>query len=269
MRQVQPLAAADDDLLASVRLVLTDLDDTLTLDGRLPAASYAALETLRDGGFAVIIVTGRPAGWCDLIARLWPITAVVGENGAFVFRYDAGQRRIVRRFQRTNAERHSDRQRLEGLLQGVRARYPKIRLAADQDYRISDVAIDICEEASPPLSEIEIAGICSLLEAGGATAKVSSIHVNAWIGSFSKLDMSLALLADDLGIDPATARRQVVYAGDSPNDEPMFAYFPLSVGVANIARFLPAMASPPRWLTRGEGGAGFAELSRRLLSARR
>jgi HAD superfamily hydrolase (TIGR01484 family) len=245
--------------LSDVSFVLCDLDDTLTLDGILPATSYRALEDLGRKGRQVIIVTGRPAGWCDMIARMWPVAAVVGENGAFYFRYDRHAKRMLREFQRTADERQADQARLAEIFGKIRAKYPHVRLAADQPYRISDYAVDFCEDVAPlPLSTID--DIVRMFEADGATAKVSSIHVNAWIGDFSKLQMSLSLL-QTFGIDGEEARRRVAYAGDSPNDEPMFTYFPLSVGVANIATFLPQMRFHPRWTTRQPGGLGFAELA--------
>ncbi len=81
-RPPAPLAAAPPALLRPVRWVLADIDDTLTTDGRLTAPAYAALEALAEAGLRVVPVTGRPAGWCDMIARQWPVAAVVGENGA-------------------------------------------------------------------------------------------------------------------------------------------------------------------------------------------
>lgn len=245
--------------LTDVAFVLCDLDDTLTLDGVLPAASYTALEELERTGRRVIIVTGRPAGWCDMIARMWPVAAVVGENGAFAFRYDRQMKRMLREFQRSDAQRQADQARLAAIYGRIQAKYPHVRLAADQAYRISDYAVDFCEDVAP-LPQATIDDIVRMFEAEGATAKVSSIHVNAWIGDFSKLQMSLSVLRS-FGLDGDEASRRVVYAGDSPNDEPMFAYFPLSVGVANVNAFLPQMRSHPRWITRQPGGLGFAELA--------
>lgn len=255
MERLEASAAKD---LAQISFVLCDLDDTLTLDGRLPAASYKALEALVGKGRQVIIVTGRPAGWCDMIARLWPVAAVVGENGAFYFRYDRQTKRMLREFQRSAEQRQADQARLGEIFRTIQAKYPHLRLASDQAFRISDYALDFCEDV-PPLPEGTIADIVRLFEEAGATAKVSSIHINAWIGDFSKLQMSLSVLRT-LGLDGDQARIRVVYVGDSPNDEPMFAYFPLSVGVANIQAFLPAMEAHPRWLTTQPGGLGFAEL---------
>jgi HAD superfamily hydrolase (TIGR01484 family) len=244
--------------LAEASFILCDLDDTLTLDGALPQASYAALENLVRKGRQVIIVTGRPAGWCDMIARLWPVAAVVGENGAFYFRYDQHSRGMTREFQRSAEQRRADQSRLSEIFQQIQRKYPGVRLAADQAFRISDYAVDFCEDVSP-LPQSVVSDIVHLFEAHGATAKVSSIHVNAWIGDFSKLQMSLSVL-ESLGLAEREFRRRVAYVGDSPNDEPMFEYFPLSVGVANIRSFLSSMKSHPRWITTQPGGLGFAEL---------
>ena len=261
---MQPLSSAPPNEFADVDFILADLDDTITLDGRLPAASYAALEALEAAGKHVIIVTGRPAGWCDLLARFFPVSAVVGENGAFYFRYDRQTRTMHRAFQRTDAEREHDRARLDEIYAGILARYPNLRLSADQPYRISDVAVDFCEDVER-LDDATIAGIVQMFEAAGATAKVSSIHVNAWIGDFSKLEMSLRLLKDAFSITPSAAIDRVLYIGDSPNDEPMFAHFRHTVGVANLLPFLPHLRKRPAWITDRAGGLGFAELASRLL----
>ena len=95
---MRPLIALSNAARRAVRGVLLDIDDTLTTDGRLTAKAYAALADLRNAGKLVVPVTGRPAGWCDHIARLWPVDAIVGENGAFYFRYDHDERRMTRRY---------------------------------------------------------------------------------------------------------------------------------------------------------------------------
>ncbi|MBY0224530.1 MAG: HAD-IIB family hydrolase [Hyphomicrobium sp.] len=262
---MQPLSSAPPNEFADVDYILTDLDDTITLDGRLPAASYAALEALEAAGKHVIIVTGRPAGWCDLLARFFPVSAVVGENGAFYFRYDRQTRIMHRAFQRTDAEREQDRARLDTIYAGILASYPNLRLSADQPYRVSDLAVDFCEDVER-LDDGTIADIVRIFEAAGATAKVSSIHVNAWIGDFSKLEMSLRLLQDVYSVTPADSLDLVVYVGDSPNDEPMFGHFRHTVGVANLSPFLAHLRKRPAWITARPGGLGFAEVASRLLN---
>jgi HAD superfamily hydrolase (TIGR01484 family) len=262
-----PLAAWPLAERSRVEVVFTDIDDTLTLHGRLPAVAYAAMERLAAAGIKVIPITGRPAGWCDHIARMWPVEGVVGENGAFWFRYDHKERRLVRRFLVDEATRRANRKRLDALAAEILAAVPGTALASDQLYREADLAVDFCEDV-PPLPDEEVARIVALFEAAGCTAKVSSIHVNGWYGSYDKLTMTRLLMKEAFGIDIDEDRGRFVFAGDSPNDQPMFAFFPLSVGVANLRRFLPALASRPRWLTAAEGGHGFAELAELLLAAR-
>lgn len=260
-----PLADWPKDARRKVRAVLTDIDDTLTHDGRLPAASYAALERLQAAGFIVVPVTGRPAGWCDLIARFWPVDAVVGENGALYFRYDRAARRMDRRLWLDEARFAADRARRDALAARVLAEVPGTRLASDQPYRLADLAIDFAEDTGP-LNEAAVQRIVALCEQAGATAKVSSIHVNAWFGDWDKLGMARLLFADVFGLDVDRDNAAVAYVGDSPNDQPMFAHFANSIGVANVARF--RLDQPPAYVARGEGGAGFVEVAQALLAAR-
>jgi HAD superfamily hydrolase (TIGR01484 family) len=246
-----------------VRAVLADIDDTLTTDGKLTAQAYGALENLQRAGKIVVPVTGRPAGWCDHIARMWPVDAVVGENGAFYFCLAEG--RLQRRYADPAPVRLEKRRRLERLAGEVLRQVPGAALAADQAYRETDLAIDYCEDV-PPLSLGQAERIAQLMRAAGLTAKVSSIHVNGWFGDYDKLAMTSTLFAERFGIDLAAQNGKVVYVGDSPNDAPMFAFFEKSVGVANVRRFAGRLAAEPKYVTEASGGAGFAELAARLLA---
>lgn len=245
-----------------LRGLLFDLDDTLSTDGRLTAEAYAALERLQHAGRRTVLVTGRPAGWCDHIARMWPVDAVVGENGAFYFRYDGG--RLRRRFVDDDAARAAKRARLGAIAERILAAVPGSALASDQGYRETDLAIDYCEDVTPlPLGEAE--RIAALMRETGLTAKVSSIHVNGWFGDYDKLATAKLLFAEVFDANLDAVQAQYVYAGDSPNDAPMFAYFENAVGVANVARFAGRLPAGPKYVTRREAGAGFAELVARLL----
>jgi HAD superfamily hydrolase (TIGR01484 family) len=265
---MRPLTDMPEATRGAIRGVLTDIDDTLTTHGRLTAEAYAALERLRAAGKWVIPVTGRPAGWCDHIARTWPVDAVVGENGALYMRHDDARRTLVKRFATGTAERAADRAKLAAIGRAVLREVPGTALASDQSYRESDLAIDFCEDV-PPLPRAEVERVVALMEAEGLTVKVSSIHVNGWFGSHDKLAMTRTLATEVLGIDLDALRERFVFAGDSPNDAPMFAYFPNSVGVANVGRFLDRIATPPSYVTQREAGAGFAELADFLLAAPR
>jgi HAD superfamily hydrolase (TIGR01484 family) len=263
---MQPLAAMPDDARCAIRGVLADIDDTLTTHGRLTSRAYVAIERLRAAGRLVIPITGRPAGWCDHIARMWPVDAVVGENGALYMRYDAAARKLVRRFVDDASTRRMHRDRLAAIGAKIVAEVPGCALASDQHYRETDVAIDFCEDV-PPLSPAAVDRIVALMQAEGMTAKVSSIHVNGWFGNYDKLTMTRRMLAESFGIDVDLEREHFVFAGDSPNDAPMFAFFPHAVGVANVRAFGGRIATLPAYVTQMAMGSGFAELADFLLAS--
>jgi HAD superfamily hydrolase (TIGR01484 family) len=256
----QPLAAMPAAARRGIHTVLTDIDDTLSTHGRVTAEAYAALQRLRDAGRRVIPITGRPAGWCDLIARMWPVDAIVGENGALYMIYDAAARKLRRRFVTSEVQRRANRLRLDAVAAKIIRDVPGCALASDQHYRETDVAIDYCEDVAP-LSYATAERIADLMRVEGLTAKVSSIHVNGWVGSYDKLAMTRTLLADEFGIDlgSESERGRIAFLGDSPNDAPMFGFFPYSIGVANVRVFGDRIADPPKFVTASAAGAGFVE----------
>ncbi|MEE4264524.1 MAG: HAD-IIB family hydrolase [Desulfobacteraceae bacterium] len=256
---MKPIEKIPETVKKAIRYVLADIDDTLTLDGRLPAVVFAAMEGLKKAGICMIPITGRPAGWCDHIARMWPVDGVVGENGAFYFYYDDQQRKMRRRYFKSEEQRSADRKKLEKLKREILDKIPGCRISADQHYREADLAIDYCEDV-PRLSMQDIDRIVRLFEAAGARAKISSIHVNGWFGEYDKLTMTRLLFAEVFKDDLTAVKENIVFIGDSPNDVPMFQFFPYSVGVANILQFKEKIAHKPAWVTRQAGGRGFAEM---------
>ncbi len=261
---MKPLSAFPATARANIRCVLTDIDDTLSTRGRITAQAYSAMEQLHDAGYLVIPVTGRPAGWCDHIARMWPVDAVVGENGALYMRHDATTRKLNKRFVASEAERSRDRERLRSIAARIVREVPGCALASDQHYRETDIAIDYCEDVAP-LSREAVDRIVSIMQAEGMSAKVSSIHVNGWFGSYDKLAMTRTLLADEFAIALDREERRCIFIGDSPNDAPMFDFFSYSIGVANVQAFRDEIVNPPKYLTAGEAGSGFAEVAALLL----
>jgi len=248
-----------------LRGLLFDIDETLTTEGKLTAESYGAMERLKRAGKLLVPITGRPAGWCDHIARMWPVDAVVGENGAFYFYFSEGK--LHKKFQDADHVRALNRHRLATIGVHILDQVPGCALASDQPYRETDLAIDYREDVPPlPLEGAE--RIAELMRAGGLTAKISSIHVNGWFGGYDKLAMTKRLFAEVFSCDPGILQRDFVFAGDSPNDAPMFSFFGCSVGVANVARFAGEMETLPAYVTRAAAGAGFAELVAHLLGDR-
>ena len=264
---MRPLRAFGAQARRDVRGIFFDIDDTLTTDGRLTASAYTAIERLASAGMIAVPITGRPAGWCDHIARMWPVEGVVGENGAFYFRYDRVRTRMQRRFVANPEERREARKRLERLAQRILREVPGSAVSSDQGFRETDLAIDYCEDVER-LPAKDVARIVSLFEDAGASVKVSSIHVNGWFGTYDKLAMTKILMRESFGIDLDVDRERFVFVGDSPNDAPMFDYFPNSVGVANLREFNAEMQVEPAYVCSAPCGDGFTELADALLASR-
>lgn len=258
---------AEAHLLSQVDFVLTDVDDTLTRNGKLAAGVLTAMTRLQDAGIRVIPVTGGCAGWCDHMVRAWPVAAVIGESGAFSFTHSP-QTGLHQRFVRPRAEMQADQNRLLQIAEQALARVPASRLAADQPYRLVDVALDHAQDIQP-LPATSIATLIDTFRGAGAHARASSIHVNAWFGEHDKAPTAQQVLQQDFGLAAAEQSRRCLFIGDAPNDESMFRTFPLSVGVANISPHLQQLAHGPRWLCDGSHFDGFVEMAERLLASRR
>lgn len=248
----------------SIDFLFTDIDDTLTDEGQLHPDAYAALWTLAERGIKVVPVTGRPAGWCEMMARFWPIQGIVGENGAFYFRYF--KQKMHRHFFVDETIRLENQKKLSLIQAEVLQTVPGTALASDQFCRLFDLAIDFCEDV-PPLPSKDIQKIVDIFYKHGAQAKVSSIHVNGWFGQYDKLTMVLKYLKEEWQISPEKSKALAGFAGDSPNDEPMFAFFPHSFGVANINHFISTLKNPPTYVASQKGGKGFVEIATQILQA--
>ena len=251
----------------NIRGVFFDIDDTVTTDGRLEGSAYLAIEKLKQAGLLTIPITGRPAGWCDLIARFWPVDGVVGENGAFYFAYDRNTLKMRRCYVRSEEQRREDQKKLAKLKKEILQRVPGSAISADQTYREADLAVDFCEDVAPLPNE-SVLKIKNIFEDSGAVAKISSIHVNGWFGDYDKLSTCQLFVSSQLGFKLSEQREKFIFVGDSPNDEPMFQYFPNAVGVANVQNFIKQLQHPPTWVTHQESGFGFVELVDHLLKNR-
>src|SRR6266568_1650615 len=131
---MEELAKAPKTAFANVRFVLTDMDDTLTYQGRLSARAYTALERLQSAGVKVVPVTAAPAGWCDQMARMWPVDGVIAENGGLHLRRDV-KHGVIRRYWHPETERGVVADRLAEIGARVLQAEPFARYADDQPFR--------------------------------------------------------------------------------------------------------------------------------------
>ncbi len=251
--------------------VFTDIDDTLTTDGAITPDALAALHALKAAGLHVIPITGRPVGWSEPMARAWPVDAIVAENGSVALVSNKiglkplpdNNSLLLKLYQQDAATRAANYARMQQVAQRVLREVPGAALARDSAGRETDIAIDHSEFAHLPPAQI--AQVVAVMQREGMNATVSSIHINGWFGAHDKLAGARWIARELFGRDLDAEIERWVYVGDSTNDQIMFAHFPHSVGVANIRRFEAQMAHPPRYVTQGERGAGFAHVARAIL----
>jgi HAD superfamily hydrolase (TIGR01484 family) len=246
--------------------IFTDIDDTLTTDGEVTPDALEALGALKAAELKVVAITGRPVGWSEPFAARWPVDAIVAENGAVALLPEAGRaapRPLTKIYQQDEATRSANFARMQAVLARIEREMPGVKRATDSPGRETDIAIDHSEFAQ--LSEAQIAAVVALMKSEGMHATVSSIHINGWYGGHNKLEGARWIVRQLWQRDLDAEMAQWVFVGDSTNDQLMFKTFANSVGVANIARFVPQLAHLPRYVTRGERGAGFTEVVRSLL----
>ena len=276
---LRPLREWPAPALGQLRGVLTDIDDTLTTDGAITPDALQALAALKASGLQVIPVTGRPVGWSEPFAATWPVDAIVAENGAVALRRMAEylsqngfspnqdkREQLSKIYQQDPATRVANYASMQQVLAQIEREVPGARRATDSPGRETDIAIDHSEFTHLPQDAIDHA--VRIMRNAGMNATVSSIHINGWFGAHNKLEGARWIVRELLQRDLDAELAHWVYVGDSTNDQLMFEHFGNSVGVANIARFVPQLAHLPRYVTQGERGAGFAELARAILAGR-
>lgn len=245
--------------------VFTDVDDTLTTDGAITPDAMRAIEALSASNLHIVPITGRPVGWSVPFAQTWPVNAIVAENGAvaLVRQSDGSLKKL---YQQDAATRSINFTRMQQVLVQIEATVPGAQRATDSTGRECDIAIDHSEFTHLPQEHID--QCVTLMRAAGMNATVSSIHINGWYGTHNKLEGARWIVRELFGRDLNAEIDHWIYVGDSTNDQLMFQHFPHSVGVANIARFVPQLQHLPRYVTQGERGAGFAEVARAILAGR-
>ena len=253
---MEPLLQIKRDEINEIKVLLFDLDGTFVSDDRLKSSTFECLEKLRQKNIKRIAVTGRPAGWCDLIARWWPVNSVIGENGAFSYTISDG--RIIRKTFDSSSSLSAHQKKLNLLFDDIKSNFGDVHLAADQPFRQWDLALDISEEHD--LHEDKVKEIYDFCISNGANAAISNIHLNVWYGNYNKLDMSLKIL-DEWNLK----EHECMYIGDSPNDSPMFNHFSFSVGVKSVLKYKDIMGHFPSYLTTGDSSEGFEELTNFIL----
>ena len=216
------------------RALATDYDGTLATEGRVPAATLAALERLRESGRRLILVTGREL---DDLRGVFPelerFDRIVAENGALLH-WPAT--RETKSLAAPPPAAFVDRLRKSGV---APLSVGAVIVATWQPNE--SIVLDAIRELGLELQIIFNKGAVMVLPSG----------VNKATG--------LAAALDELGLMPA----QVVGAGDAENDHAFLALCGFSMAPANS---LPSVKDAVDLVTDGARGAGVEELIDRLLA---
>ena len=258
--------------------VFTDIDDTLTTDGAITAEALQALGNLKSAGLHVIPITGRPVAWSEQVAfgdhASWPVDAVVAENGAVAICWNNPnsllslpsrnrRERLSKIYQQDAPTRASNLAHMQRVARRVLTEVPGTMQSRDSGGRETDIAIDHSEFTQ--LNAEQIGRAVHIMQSEGMNATVSSIHINGWLGDHNKLSGARWIVRELFGRKLDDEIDRWAYVGDSTNDALMFEHFAHSMGVANIRRFEAELSHKPRYISKGERGAGFAEFAQFLL----
>ncbi len=243
-----PLKNAETAQLQAVRLVATDMDGTLTVAEKFGPGLVAALTRLAAAQIETVIVTGRSAGWVSAIAHYLPVVGAICENGGIFYQGETA------RFLVPIADVAQHRQALAAMFGQLQQRFPAIRAASDNQFRLTDWTFDVAG-----LSRAQLQEMAQMCQDMGWGFTYSTVQCHIKLPSQEKSNGLQNVMAS---VFPGIRPEQMVTVGDSPNDVSMFdrSIFPLSMGVANIANYLDQMAHHPLWIASGEGGDGFGEL---------
>lgn len=259
---MRPLSELTPNDARSLRGLLFDLDDTLLDHGRLSLEAYSSLFRLRDAGFQLVAVTGRPSAWGQVIVRQWPLDGAITENGAIALRREGSQVRVYDRA--SLEERTLRRSRVLALADQLRAHFPELEPADENFARLADFAFDVAE--SKTVAPETVRAAVSYARAHSARVVVSSIQLHISFEPDDKASGTLRFLHKVMGVDPTLARFSYAFVGDSENDAPCFAAFRTSVGVSNLVG-RPSLT--PRYVASQPMGRGFVEVADWLIAQRR
>ena len=230
----------------NISLIISDVDDTITSNGKLKPNALEAMYKASEKGYRIILLSGGSAGWCEVYLRQWPIFMVIAESGAVMIYKDENGQICYQQNPIITKENLDSRDKLLRMI-------GEERLSSDQYARLYDIAVDLKKVSDKELSDIE--QMASLM---GANYAKSSIHLNIWFGSYSK-SKGIITFMDLCGIDKETLKKESMYLGDALNAEEMFNLIPLSVGMKSVLDNKDKFTHMPKYIASNYGGLGFAE----------
>lgn len=212
----------------------SDYDGTLAHDGIVAAPTLGALETFRDSGRKLILVTGRELpDLGSVFPRFDLFDRIVAENGAVLFTPSTSETRVLAEPPKAEFVAALERRGVRPISVGdviVSTRQPNER-----------VVLDVIRDLGLELQVVFNKGAVMVLPSG--VNKVSGLKA-----ALEELRLS---------------ERDVAGVGDAENDHAFLRFCGFSAAVANA---LPAVKETANLTTRARDGAGVVELIEMILN---
>lgn len=243
--------------LKNVKLLATDMDGTLTQQGKFTPRLLESLEALAKVDISVLIVTGRSAGWVDGVKAYLPIQGAIAENGGVFYFADQEFPEILTSISSRTEHRHQ----LAETFEFLKTQFPLLQESTDNRFRLTDWTFDVHGLTITELKHLET--LC---------------QEKGWSFTYSTVQCHIKPLLQDKATSlrqvlqkyfPQITNEQIITIGDSPNDESLFdtSQFPLSVGVANVLDYRHQLKHQPIYVTKNAESKGFCELADLLIKS--
>ncbi|MDY6803489.1 MAG: HAD family hydrolase [Cyanobacteriota bacterium] len=253
---LKPVAdLSDNKALSNLRLVASDMDGTLTKNGKFTPALLRSLEKLSAANIQVLIITGRSAGWVQAIKNYLPVIGAIAENGGLFFPSMREEPEFLTQMENLTLYR----QQLAETFQYLKSQFPDLIESGDNRFRLTDWTFDVLGLSNSDLETIE--ELCREQNYGFTYSNVQC-HIKPL-----EQDKATGLMQVLSQYFPQWEAEQIITVGDSPNDESLFdkSKFSLSVGVANIMDYADKLRHRPVYVTKNKEVEGFCELVEVLL----
>lgn len=257
--KLQPISELTSDKLKQVRLIATDMDGTLTCQGKFTPALLQAFHDLAIAGVTVLVVTGRSAGWVNGLANYLPVAGAIAENGGIFYPTpnpddSSGEGQLIVPIADIARHRHQ----LAAMFASLQQAFPQIQESSDNQFRLTDWTFDVAGLSSEMLRQM---GDRCQAQGWGFTYSTVQCHIK-----LAQQDKAPGLAWVLQRFFPAYALEEVVTVGDSPNDASLFdsRQFPLSIGVANVWHYQNRLEYHPTYVTAAPEVEGFCELAKAI-----
>lgn len=226
-----------------MKIVFSDFDGTLTVNGKLGAVFFELLELIEKNDSELVIVSGRSLSWGHFLLTHFPLKRAIMEGGGVILSKNK-EGVIMEEFLASEDELRQLEETTQSLIKEV----PETIMSVDSFGRKSDRAIEFTQMKAADVEKSE-----SYLLKMKANFSRSNVHVNFWYGDISKsnaVDYFLEKYA------PHIKKEETIFYGDSLNDESLFESFPNTVGVSNIISVLDELYHKPKIILEGKDNAG-------------